>query len=211
MPTMDRLVTQVYQQLRHEIVTGVLRPNQPIVEADVAERLKVSRTPVRESLQRLATDGMVISQRRRWVVYEFSAAEVREIYEVRAALEGEAAALACLRMTDELLAGIDEIEPAATRFHTVARDERVEINNRFHGLIVQASGNSRLRNQVEQNQLYYFNRQVAALYSQEELAESSRQHGELVDALRQRDAERARTVAHQHVTDALAQIITKLF
>lgn len=208
---MDRLALQVYNQLRHDIVTGVLRPNQSITEADIAERLKVSRTPVRESLQRLANDGMVVSQRRRWIVYEFTADEVREIYEVRAALESAAAALACRRMTDHMMVEIEALEPAATRFHTVARDERVEINNRFHGLIVHAAGNSRLERQVEQNQLYYFNRRVAALYSQEELAESSRQHGELVQALRDRDAERAKDVVQRHVDHALNLIITKLF
>ena len=109
------------------------------------------------------------------------------------------------------MAEIEAIEPAATRFHQEPREERVEINNRFHGLIVAASGNRRLQRQVEQNQQYYFNRRVAALYSAEELAASSRQHGELVQALRDRDPDHARRVVEDHVMGALELIINKMF
>src|SRR5207344_499138 len=62
----------VYERLRSEIVRGELRPNERLIEAEIADRLKVSRTPVRESLQRLAADGLVVSRRRGWVVYEHS-------------------------------------------------------------------------------------------------------------------------------------------
>ncbi|MBF8184416.1 GntR family transcriptional regulator [Nonomuraea sp. K274] len=207
----SRLVLDVYKRLRQEIVTGQLRPNQPIVEADVAQRLGMSRTPVRESLQRLAMDGLVVSQRRRWVVYEHSAEEVRHIYEVRAALEGEAAKLACERITERDLARLKELEPQATSFHMVARDERVAINDQFHRHIAESAHNPRLADMLEQNKLYFFNRQIAAMYSADELAASSRQHEQLVAAIVQRDGERARKIASQHVTDALNQVMDKMF
>ena len=70
------LSEDVYWQLRKEIVRGDLRPNQPLAEIDIAERLRVSRTPVRESMQRLAADGLVVSRRRRWLVYEHTKAEI---------------------------------------------------------------------------------------------------------------------------------------
>src|SRR3978361_1268708 len=80
-----------YEENRGAIVEGKIRPNERLIEADLAERLEVSRTPVRESMQRLAADGLVISRRRGWAVREHSPQEIQEIYEVRAALEGYAA------------------------------------------------------------------------------------------------------------------------
>jgi DNA-binding GntR family transcriptional regulator len=90
----------VYQRLRQEIVRGELRPRESLSEVEIAERLAVSRTPVRESMHRLASEGLITSRRRRWVVYEHSKDEIREIYEVRAALEGYSARLASQRATD---------------------------------------------------------------------------------------------------------------
>src|SRR5436190_22723903 len=93
------LTEAIYEQLRSEIVRGQLRPNERLVEAEIAERLQVSRTPVRESLQRLAADGLVVSRRRGWVVYEHTIDQIRDIYETRIALEGYATRLAAERAT----------------------------------------------------------------------------------------------------------------
>ncbi len=81
----------MYQRLRSAIVRGDLRPNERLVEADLAVWLEVSRTPVRECLQRLAAQRLVANRRRGWVVLEHSIEDIREIYGVRAALEGYAA------------------------------------------------------------------------------------------------------------------------
>src|SRR4051794_38153770 len=66
------LVMRIYSQLRRDILDGTLRPNQLLVEADIALRMGVSRMPVRESLQRLMADGLVESRKRRWIVHEFT-------------------------------------------------------------------------------------------------------------------------------------------
>ena len=90
---------EIHDRVRADIVHGVLRPNQRLVEVELAERLAVSRTPVRETLQRLVLEGLVRRDRRGWVVHEHSAEEISSIYEVRAALEGYAAFLAAGRAT----------------------------------------------------------------------------------------------------------------
>ena len=84
----------VYWQLRSR--PGRAAADQPLAEIEIAERLNVSRTPVRESMQRLAADGLVIS-RRRVAVYEHFKQEIEESIEVRLALEGYAARLASQR------------------------------------------------------------------------------------------------------------------
>src|SRR2546430_2516572 len=90
----------VYVQLRRAIVQGQLRPKQRLVEAELAETLEVSRTPIREALQRLALDGLVSRHRRGWVVREHEADEIKDIYACRAALEGYAARLAAVAASD---------------------------------------------------------------------------------------------------------------
>src|SRR5579864_7454244 len=93
----------VYERLREAIVTGRARPNERLIEAELADRLQVSRTPIREGLQRLAAEGLVVTRRRGWVVLEHTSAEIREIYEARAALEGYCARLAAERATEAQL------------------------------------------------------------------------------------------------------------
>lgn len=189
----------VYDRLRWDIVHGVLRPNEALIETELSERLGVSRTPVRESLQRLAEDGLIVMRRRRWYVYEHTAAEIREIYEVRAAQEGFAARLACRRASPEELAAIKE---AATAMDQVDLDSRVASNDAFHDLINEASGNRRLVAVIAKTRLFHFNRRLANAYTREELERSSAQHAAIVTAVVARDEDNAERIVREHVLDA---------
>lgn len=191
----------VYDRLRWDIVHGVLRPNEALIETELSERLGVSRTPVRESLQRLAEDGLIVMRRRRWYVYEHSAAEIREIYEIRAAQEGFAARLACQRATAEQLAAIKDAAPIAD---VDALDARVVANDSFHDLINQASGNQRLVALIAKTRLFHFNRRLAGAYTREELARSSSQHAAIVTAVVARDEDSSESLVREHVLDAAA-------
>jgi DNA-binding GntR family transcriptional regulator len=203
------LASEVFDRLRNEILLGKLRPNEQLIEIDLAERLQVSRTPVRESLQRLAAEGLIISNRRRWQVYEHSQDEIREIYEARLALEGYAAKLACERATDEQIAEIAELHSHRAE-QLLVRTTLVEANDRFHGLIARSAGNARLSGLIERNRLYYFNNRVASLYNEHDLAVSGEQHQAIVDALLKRDGDEAERVTRAHVQNALQLILEKL-
>src|SRR5882757_4425407 len=133
------LATEVYEELRKAIVEGSIRPNERLIEADLAERLEVSRTPIRESMLRLAGDGLIVAHRRGWIVREHSQQEIREVYEIRAALEGFAAGLAAQRATDDELAGIQAIHQAY--IDTVSdegRGQLLEHNDAFHNAVIAA-------------------------------------------------------------------------
>lgn len=189
----------IYDRLRGDIVHGVLRPNEPLIETELAERLGVSRTPIRESLQRLANDGLIVYRRRRWYVYEHTAAEIREIYEVRAAQEGYAARLASERGTAEQL---ERIASAATAVDQATVDDRVLANEAFHDLINEACGNARLVDLIARTRLFHFNVRLASAYSADELTRSSAQHADIVDAVTARDGARAEAVVRQHILEA---------
>jgi DNA-binding GntR family transcriptional regulator len=196
----------LYSQLRRAIVQGQLRPNQRLVEAELAETLNVSRTPVREVLQRLSLDGLVSRHRRGWVVREHGADEIRDIYACRAALEGYAARLAAASASDEQLA---ELETILYSVDGTNRDEMVAVNERFHETIIDAAGNPLLAELARRSRLYFFNRQVAKLYTDDEAAHSRSQHVRLLKALQARDADEAEAVTREHIATALDAILAR--
>ncbi|WP_163508400.1 GntR family transcriptional regulator [Fodinicola acaciae] len=198
------LSEEVYRRLRQEIVHGDLRPRESLSEVEIAERLQVSRTPVRESLQRLASEGLITSHRRRWIVYEHSKAEISEIYEVRAALESYSARLAALRATDDELVAIAALRGGQTR------DQRIDYNEHLHDSIIRLSHNETLLRQTRTSRLYFFNRTVASLYTEADLVKSTEQHDTLIDAVCDRDPDRAEAAARDHVEFALELILHRL-
>ncbi|MFT4030025.1 MAG: GntR family transcriptional regulator [Protaetiibacter sp.] len=202
-----QLTNTVYERLRSEIIRGVLRPNEALVEALIAERLGVSRTPVRESLQRLSVDGLIVSRRRRWVVYEHTREEVTEIYELRAALESYAARLAASRRTEEQIAEVECLYEE-TKVHAVHGRERVEANEHFHDAINRMSHNERLFQTILRSRVYGFNDRVAAAYSPEQYAESWAQHGAIVEAVRRGEASLAGELARSHVDYSLEMVLS---
>lgn len=200
----------VYRALREEIVLGRLRPNELISEVELATRLRVSRTPVREALQRLASDGLIRSYKRRWIVHQHSLDEIREIYEIRAALEGQAARLAAVRATDETLAELEQ--QVHNRPLSVDHGDQVMVqtNNEFHRRIVEAAGNGRLQELVEASRRYFFNSQVALLYRETDIRESQGQHVALLEALTARDPEAAESIVRDHIEHAFRIIESRL-
>ncbi|WP_256839738.1 GntR family transcriptional regulator [Ornithinimicrobium faecis] len=203
------LSERVYQALRAEIVHGDLWPNQPMIEAEIAERLEVSRTPVRESMQRLAADGLIISKRRRWVVYEHTSDEIREIYEVRAALEGQAARLAVARANDDdraVLAGVLDDE-AKQRF--LSGRARVQANEQFHDAVVHAAHNNRLTAELIRMRVYGFNNRVVNVYDTELLGRSWGEHEAIAQAILQGQADQAADLARLHVEHSMTIIFDR--
>ena len=205
------LSDEVYRSLRSSIVKGEHRPNARLIEAELAERLQVSRTPIRDGLLRLASDGLVLSRRRGWVVREHTPEEISEIYGVRLALEGYAARLAAKVGDDEALAHIASVHYRGS--DDVSRDARerlVDYNDLFHDAIVEAAGNRRLGDLIRQNREYFFNYRIAALYSDEEASLSIAGHDELVRTLLARDGDAAEQAARKHVGEALTVILAKV-
>ncbi|WP_168589322.1 GntR family transcriptional regulator [Saccharopolyspora sp. ASAGF58] len=206
-----RLSEEVYRRLRADIIDGVILAGSPLVEDEIAERLGVSRTPVRESIQRLAADGLAESRRRRWVVRAYSAEEVVEIYGVRAALESHAARLAALNASDAQRAEIEAQRELMTTEDASVLAERAKTNDIFHDLITAASGNSRLLEDLREQRLFHFNARVASVYTAEDLHRSSRQHGALIDAVVGARPAEAAEVALEHVEFSMQLVLRKLY
>ncbi len=202
---------EIYEQLRRAIVEGRIRPNERLIEADLAERLAVSRTPIRESMLQLVSDGLVTSRRRGWVVREHSAQEIQDIYEVRAALEGYAARLAAERASAEMMNEIVRVhESYVQALDSATRGHLIEHNDEFHNAVIQASGNKRLAEQIQRNSAFYFIHRIGGFLSDDEVRVSIAGHQELVDALVARDSDRAEAVARKRVLEGLTKTLARL-
>lgn len=202
---------EVYEQLRRAIVEGRIRPNERLIEADLAERLAVSRTPIRESMLQLVSDGLVTSRRRGWVVREHSAQEIQDIYEVRAALEGYAARLAAERASAEMMNEIVRVhESYVEALDSATRGHLIEHNDEFHNAVIRASGNKRLAEQIQRNSAFYFVHRIGGFLSDDEVRVSIAGHQELVDALVARDSDRAEAVARKRVLEGLTKTLARL-
>jgi len=207
----NNLTVEVYEQLRQAIVEGSIRPNERLIESELAERFGVSRTPVRESMLRLAGDGLIIMHRRGWVVREHSAAEIREVYEVRAALEGFAAGLAAHRATDTELKTIEEIHQSyADSIQDSNRGHLVAHNDAFHEAVIAAAHNQLLAERIHRNSQYYFIHRIAGFLSDEEVRLSIQGHGELVQALMTRNPVLSEQVARDRVFEGLEKVLKRI-
>jgi DNA-binding GntR family transcriptional regulator len=210
-PAPGRLADEVYRRLRADILMGRLRPRDHLVEVDLAARLGVSRTPVRESLQRLAADGLIVSHRRRWVVYEHTLDEIKDIYEVRMALEGYSARLACQRATPEQVATLLRFfEDRPRQVDRASSAWFVDFNTELHGMITEAANNAYFQRLADSNRFYSFNNRLATLYDAEDVDESNRQHQLILTGIARRDPDLAEREARRHVEFSLRLTLERL-
>jgi DNA-binding GntR family transcriptional regulator len=199
-------------KLREDIVSGRLRPNERLVESDLAQEMKISRTPVREALQVLEARGYLSRLTSgRLIVTDHTPSQIRNLYEVREALETMALKLACQRATD------DEIEQASElneRMHQVVRERNVnqfiELNSAFHNKLLAICGNEQLWSLLQTYRDQYFDRRLVRVFHSGDWRAMTKQHQRLLDAVRRRDPHLAQKAVHEHITTALRIAIERL-
>ncbi len=197
---------RVYDDLREAIIGGEYTPGERLRTEALAERFGTSRTPVREALVLLEGDGLVeLEPRRGAVVRSFDAADLVDLYEVRAILEARAAQLAALRLTRE---DLDALDATCDRAESVAGSGKVAIetliasNDEFHRVIVEASGSARLTAALRTVAGIPRPFKAAFWKNGAERTRSLSAHREIVAALHSGSAERAESAMRLHVLTA---------
>jgi DNA-binding GntR family transcriptional regulator len=194
------LTQEVYQRLRAEILSCDLEPGRELSEAELAERFGVSKTPVREALATLRSEGYVRTfPRRGYQVVPITFGDMNELFELRIILEAGAAELACERITGGELDGLKALadvvydraeQPSLKRFIRANRD--------FHTAIAKASRNERLFQQLERTidkleRFFYLGARLRDVSS-----ETRSDHHEIVEILRSRNRAAAREIMARH-------------
>ena len=200
---------RVTADLRQEIIAGSLRPGDRLVERELAERFGVSRVPVREAIRALVAEGFVLFETpRRTVVRRLTPTDVKELFELREALEVYAAGLAASRATREDLAEVQELVDRAAAA-TEAGDAEVitDVNSRLHDRIMAMAGNSLLTEALEPvaGRLRWMTRR------NEEWPQLLVEHRELYEAIASGDPDRARAHALTHVRTNDRSTVRHLF
>ncbi len=141
---------EVYEHLKLEILSGALEPGIKLAEIPLSERLGVSRTPVREAVQRLAQDGLVQIQANKGAkVRGISPQEIEEIYAVREVLDGLAARLAATHRSQKNLKAMRQALHDLETAPATAYTEQVNADLEFHNAIAAASGNATLQSSLK--------------------------------------------------------------
>jgi len=207
----SRLVAErAYLELRDRIVTLRLAPGSALREDELMSQMGIGRTPLREAVKRLALENLLSVQPRRGTfVSEVEAADIVNITEVRAELEGYAAELAALRMdpvaraaAEELLSEVEELTNADDSTQLMRFDERI------HRFTWDSCGNQYLSETLER----YFTLSLRIWYLVLDrvpgLGHSVHDQAHLLEALLERDGARARTIMREHVLAFQREILT---
>ena len=201
-----------YQEIKDAILTGVLRPMERITEARVAERLGLSRTPIREAFGRLAAEGLiVVLPQRGSFVSQLSLDHILEIYQIRMPLECMAARIAAETIEDAQLEELARIvETEAGRDATRRAAESLSVSARFHEIIVSCTRNRRLAALLIDLQSQVHRARILWPSTLGRLSDTWREHEEIIAALRARDADETERLMRKHLERARASTMERM-
>jgi DNA-binding GntR family transcriptional regulator len=211
----ERAVDAVYQALRQGIVTCLMQPGERLNVYELANKLGVSLTPVRSAIQQLATEGLVeIRPRSGTFVASLTAQDVEETFKIRCALECLAGEDAIHRTTPRQIRRMKELlrglrKPIRNEEDRKAHEQN---NSELHHIVIQASGNERLREMYEALNAHI---QIVRIHAAEgkwpdRLNEEQSEHEAIVDALEARDTSALTAALRKHIFRAKDAMIDAL-
>jgi DNA-binding GntR family transcriptional regulator len=199
--TVDR-TEQLYWAIRQKILDLELDPTQPINEKTLIRETGGSMTLVQQVLERLADEGIVAKQRRRWYVARTATASImREIFEVRTTLEGMCARLAADRITEE------EIKRGEQLLHDYERVIRegdnkalLAVDHKFHQVLYESSGNRFLAKALDEMYTLIYRLSYFALDRMVSVRPNVEEHRDILQALKAGDGRSAERLVQYHIT-----------
>jgi len=191
----------VFHTLRQAILRGNLKPGERLMEIQLAQKLGVSRTPIREAIRKLELEGLVLTIPRRGAeVAEITEKNMQDVLEVRKSLEALATQLACERMTE---ADIEELKQKNVEFQVSLATKDVtkiaEADVQFHDVIFTATDNQRLIQLLNnlREQMYRF--RVEHLKNEDWHPQLIAEHNEIIKYLETRQKEKAMEIINRHI------------
>jgi DNA-binding GntR family transcriptional regulator len=200
---------ETVDRLRDLIVQGRLRPGERLNERVLCEQLGISRTPLREAIKLLATEGLVdLLPNRGAIVSHIDPARLAETLHVMGALEGLAGELACRHASAERIARIRALHhKMLIRYERGDLEGYFQYNQAIHLEIVEASGNAILANAYRQLNANVRRARYMANLSSERWSEAVREHEAILAALEARDVDRLKRLLQDHLANKLASVL----
>jgi DNA-binding GntR family transcriptional regulator len=207
--TYKSLREEIYDTLRDAIINGELKAGMRLVETHIAEQLGVSRTPVREAIHKLESEGLITDHSQKGlIVSEVSSEDAEEIQGIRMILERYAARLAATRIKDEELKRLEELLDQSEEYIKIGDIDRVlKLNTKFHNLIHSISGSKRLQGLIRQHSEFIQRFRRAALYTKGHAAQALKEHRLIVEALRMKSPDTVEVIISQHIAENTRVVI----
>ena len=202
----------VFNTLRRAILKGELKPGERLMEIALADKLGVSRTPIREAIRKLELEGLVVMAPRKGAkVASITERDLNDVLEVRKGMEVLAISLACKRITGEELEKLETIEQSFQKLIESGNlTELAEMDVKFHDIIYQATNNQRLvqlLNNLREQMYRYRMEYLKDIAVRRTLAE---EHKAICRALRERDEQQAEQYVSIHIDNQQKAIIRSL-
>lgn len=202
----------VFNTLREAILKGELKPGERMMEKQLAEKMGVSRTPIREAIRKLELEGLVVMVPRKGAqVASITEKEVKNVLEVRAALEELAVKLACQRMDKNQ---INELKSIMFEFDEASEEKDVNklvaADIKFHDTIFKAAQNEKLQQIINNLREQIFRYRLAYLRNNYYHEIIRREHQEMIDAIENNDEDKAAKVASVHIMNQEKSVITMM-
>ena len=199
----------VFNTLSRAILRGEFKAGERLMEIQLANKLGVSRTPIREAIRKLELEGLVLMIPRKGAeVAEITEKNLRDVLEVRCALEELAVQLACERIDGE---GVKELRDAGLHFKEVLDSDDItqiaQADEAFHDVIFTATGNSRLIQLLNNLREQMYRYRIEYLKKKECYPILIAEHKEILDAIAGRDKERATRVTSQHINNQVDTVV----
>lgn len=200
----------VSETLRQAIRDGIFKPGERLMEIPLSEELGVSRTPIREAIRKLELEGFVIMiPRRGTYVADISLKDISQVFEIRSALEELAGALAAERITAEEIEYLERmLVEIGTYIEKKDMDRIVEADVNFHEVLYKASRNERLVEIIHNLREQTLRFRTVSMNQPGRLAKTWEEHRLLVEAIADRDANKARKIARLHMEHSEQALLT---
>jgi DNA-binding GntR family transcriptional regulator len=194
----------VYEQLRKAIMDQRLKRGDHLVENTVAEKMNISRTPVREAFRQLESEGLVVHMPRRGtIVLGITRDDAVDIYNIREVLEGLVVRLACEKRNQE---DIDQLHSCIRRMDQAiqedSHDELMRLHRAFNETVLQIGRSERLTGMMQQLYEYLTSLRTISLESVERQKIALEEHLAIVKAIEESKPEEGETLARKHVRKA---------
>jgi len=219
----ERAWEAAYEQIKELILSMDFKPGDIVSENRMAQRLGISRTPVREALKKLEQEGLVIASNRRKRVYVLTVKEVQEIFDLKQVVEGSVARWAAERGSEEdmgkLQAIIEEMgEIAAGKPEEPSRQEEwkhawLEADKRYHEQLLAMAGNRRAAQLIQSLNTYWHRLRLGIVAIEGRIEISQAEHRKITEAVVRRDPDAAEkaTVSHLENLKNMLVNIMKVF
>lgn len=199
---------QVFHTIREDILKGRYKENDELRETTLGKELGVSRTPVREALRQLELEGLVkIIPNRGAFVTGISEKDVRDIYMVRSVLEGLCVQMAAEHMTKERIDELEEVLLLAEYYLEKGNMEQLtELDGKFHQILYTASESRILEHVLSDFHKYVQLARRNSVKTESRAQKSLEEHREILEALKENDAEKAEKLANTHILNVMKNL-----